>query len=104
MESKLLDMRDCSNERFKEIHQDMLQICLLQQPKWLRPLLLRSSRLKSWIAYDHWSRAWEYPWAIQVAALGQSPLQTLDVGGGGSPFAEYLGQQGHDSFVYSGRS
>lgn len=99
MESKLLDMRDCSDEGFKRIYRDMLQIHLLQQPRWFRPLLLRSSRLKGWIGYDQWSRAWEYPWAILAADLGRTHLRTLDVGGGGSPFAAYLAQLGHDSFV-----
>ena len=99
MESKLLDIRDCSKEQFREIHQKMLRITLMQQPAWFRPLLLKSNRLKSWISYDLWTRAWEYPWAIIVSALGDSSLRTIDVGGGNSPFPEYLSNLGHESYV-----
>ncbi|MBI2910199.1 MAG: class I SAM-dependent methyltransferase [Chloroflexi bacterium] len=99
MESKLLDMRNCSDGRFQEIHRGMLRIHLAQQPRWFRPLLLRSSRLQHLIDYDHWSRAWEYPWAVQAAALDQNGLNILDVGGGGSPFAAYLAEKGHSCHV-----
>ena len=77
----------------------MLRIKLLQQPTWFRPLLLKSNRLKSWISYNLWSRAWEYPWAIIVSALRGSSLRTIDVGGGNSPFPEYLSNLGHESYV-----
>lgn len=77
----------------------MLQIALAQQPPWFRPLLNRSPRLKRLLGYGHWSRAWEYPWAIQVSDLGQHRLRTLDVGGGGSPFGIYLAKHGHESFI-----
>ena len=99
MESKLLDMRDCFNEQFEEIYKNILQIHLLQQPIWIRPFLLKSSYLKRIINFDYWSRAWEYPWAIQAANLDRNPLRILDVGGGSSPFSEYLAQKGHYCFV-----
>ncbi|HEU4400915.1 MAG TPA: class I SAM-dependent methyltransferase [Candidatus Polarisedimenticolia bacterium] len=99
MESRLLDMRDCASEPFRATYAEMLRLSLSQQPRWFRPLLLKSARLRSLTGYDHWSRAWEYPWAIQAADLGGRSLRALDVGGGGSPFAPYLAAQGHDSFV-----
>lgn len=99
MESKLLDMRDCSDGRFSEIHKQMLRNQLMQQPGWIRPLVQKSDFFKNLVDYDHWSRKWEYPWAVQAADLGNKPLRTLDVGGGGSPFAEYLAQQGYESVV-----
>jgi len=77
----------------------MLEIQLSKQPKWFKPLLHRSLKLKRLIGYDHWSREWEYPWAILSAAVEKNSLRILDVGGGGGSFAEYLAQNGHDCFV-----
>lgn len=99
MDSRLLDMRDCQAGTFAAIHRDMLVLDLSQQPRWFRPLLRRSCTLKRWTGFDHWSRAREYPWAVLAADLGTPSLRTLDVGGGGSPFALYLASQGHDSHV-----
>ncbi len=99
MTSRLLDMRDCRQEAFASIHRDMLALDLGQQPRWFRPLLARSALLQRWTGYDHWSRAWEYPWAVLAADLGADPLAALDVGGGGSPFSLYLAARGHASHV-----
>jgi SAM-dependent methyltransferase len=99
MPSGLLDMRQCTDPRFAAIHADMLDIDLQQQPRWFRPLLSRSRRLRSMTGYDHWSRRWEYPWAILAAEFGDPPGRTLDVGGGGSPFSRYLARAGHESHV-----
>lgn len=99
MNSRLLDMGDCSGGSFRAIHGEMARLSLLGQPAWFRPLLSRSRTLKRWTGHDHWSRAWEYPWAILAAELGGKPLRTLDVGGGGSPFAPYLARIGHESLV-----
>lgn len=99
MPSRLLDMRQCADPRFAAIHADMLAIDLRQQPRWFQPLLRRSRRLQSWTGYDHWSRRWEYPWAILAAELGDRPGRMLDVGGGGSPFSRYLARAGHESHV-----
>ena len=99
MESRLLDMRDCQEGAFAAIHRDMLVLDLSQQPRWFRPLLRRSGTLQGWTGFGHWSRAWEYPWAVLAADLGPQPFRTLDVGGGGSPFSLYLASQGHDSHV-----
>jgi SAM-dependent methyltransferase len=99
MRSKLLDLRDCPGKAFASIHREMLELDLSQQPPWFRPLLKRSGALQRITGYDHWSRAWEYPWAILAAELGPPPLTTLDVGGGGSPFSLYLAARGHESHV-----
>ncbi|HYS78412.1 MAG TPA: class I SAM-dependent methyltransferase [Candidatus Dormibacteraeota bacterium] len=99
MDSRLLDLRDCRTDAFAAIHRDMLALDLAQQPRWFRPLLRRSRALRGWTGYDHWSRAWEYPWAILAAGLETRPLRALDVGGGGSPFALYLAAQRHESHV-----
>jgi len=48
----------------------MLRLSLARQPRWFRPLLLKHRRLQSMTGYDHWSRAWEYPWAVIEAGLG----------------------------------
>ncbi len=98
-ESRLLDMRECGDPQFAAIHREMIAIAMELQPAWFRPLLRRSARLKRWTGHDHWSRAWEYPWAIRSAELGDARLRTLDVGGGGGPFAHYLARRGHDSHV-----
>ena len=96
---KLLDMRDCALPEFREIHGEMLEIGLELQPRWFRPLLLRSQRLRSYTGYGHWSRAWEYPWAILAAELPASPGRMIDVGGGGSAFSFYLARRGHKCVV-----
>ena len=98
-ESRLLDMRDCAREDFRAIHEKIRRLSLEQQPAWFRPLLLRSRRLKSYTGFDHWSREWEYPWAIVAARMEAAPLRILDVGGGGSPFAPYLAGLGHECVV-----
>jgi SAM-dependent methyltransferase len=95
MFSRLLDLRDCERPEFAAIHREMLALDLGQQPRWFRPLLVRSRTLKRWTGHDHWSRAWEYPWAILAAALPERSIRALDVGGGGSPFALYLAARGH---------
>jgi len=99
MQSRLLDMRDCRDGAFAAIHRDMLELDLSQQPRWFRPLLTKSRALQAMTGYDHWSRAWEYPWAVLAADLGPRPLAVLDVGGGGSPFSLYLAARGHESHV-----
>ena len=92
-------MRDCRDGTFAAIHRDMLDLDLSQQPRWFRPLLKRSRSLRRVTGYDHWSRAWEYPWAVLAAEFGPRTLAALDVGGGGSPFALYLAVRGHESHV-----
>jgi SAM-dependent methyltransferase len=99
MESKLLDMRDCADARFRRIYGEMLAMQRAQQPWWVRPLLARSRLLRRITGYGHATRAWEYPWAVLSADLGPSALKILDVGGGGSPFAPWLAAQGHECIV-----
>jgi len=97
--SRLLDMRDCARDDFQAIHRDMMRIGLELQPAWFRPLLLRSRRLRSYTGYGHWSRAWEYPWAVLAADLPARPARMIDVGGGGSAFGFYLAGKGHECVV-----
>jgi SAM-dependent methyltransferase len=99
VESKLLDMRDCGREDYSGVHREMLRLALLRQPAWFRPILVRSRRLKSATGFDHWSRAWEYPWAVLAAEMGDGALRVVDVGGGGSAFGPYLARLGHDCSV-----
>lgn len=96
-ESKLLDLNDCS-ESYKKIYEEMLEIAPLKQPKWFRYLLKKSLLIQKYIDYNHWSRAWEYPWAIHAANF-EKPCRVIEVGGGGSPFADYLARLGHDCYV-----
>ncbi|HEV8374617.1 MAG TPA: class I SAM-dependent methyltransferase, partial [Candidatus Polarisedimenticolia bacterium] len=97
--SRLLDLRDCERQEFKEIHSEMMQIALELQPAWFRPFLLRSANLRSMTGYGHWSRSWEYPWAVRAAELSGDPVRMVDVGGGGSAFAFYLARRGHQCVV-----
>ena len=99
VESQLIDIRNCADESFKRIYKEMLKISLLQQPWWFRPVLKKSNYLQKLINYNHWSRAWEYPWAIIAAEMQKHSFKVLDVGGGGSPFAIYLAQNGHETYV-----
>jgi SAM-dependent methyltransferase len=99
MSSGLLDMREAERPEWRANYDGMLRLALAQQPGWFRPILLRSRRLQSMTGYDHWSRAWEYPWAVANAELGPPPQRVLDVGGGGGPFAPWLAAQGHEAHV-----
>ena len=96
-QSKLKDLNDC-NEEYRKIYRDLLDIEVLKNPPWFRYILKRSKLLQGCIGYNFWSRAWEYPWAIENAKLG-SPCRIIDVGGGGSPIADYLAKFGHDCYV-----
>ena len=101
MPSRLLDMRECAAPEFRNLYEPMRALDLNRQPAWFRPLLRRHRRLRSMTGYDHWSRAWEYPWAVIEAGLvpPAEPVRILDVGGGGSPFAPWLASQGHEAHV-----
>lgn len=91
-------MRQAEAASWKAIYDGMLALALEQQPAWFRPILLRSRRLRQMTGFDHWSRAWEYPWAVHAAEFDR-PARILDVGGGGSPFAPWLALQGHEAHV-----
>jgi SAM-dependent methyltransferase len=115
MPSRLLDMRECADPAFRDIDAGMRALDLARQPAWFRPLLLRSRRLRGMTGFGHWSRAWEYPWAVIEAGLAPSgaapahdgtavpdaagPVRLLDVGGGGSPFGPWLATRGHEVHV-----
>lgn len=96
-ESKLLDLNDC-NESYKKIYEAMLEISLLKNPRWFRYLLKKSLLIQKIVGYNHWSRAWEYPWAVNAANI-EKRSRVVDVGGGGSPFSDYLAKFGHDCYV-----
>ncbi len=96
-ESKLLDLNDCK-ESYKQVYNEMLEITLLKNPKWFRFLCKKSPLIQKYTGYNHWSRVWEYPWAYNAAAF-EDCCRILDVGGGGSPFANYLTVFGHDCYV-----
>ena len=99
MSSRLLDMREAAKPAWRAHYEGMLRLALQRQPGWFRPILLRSRRLQSMTGYDHWLRAWEYPWAVESAAMGPPVQRILDVGGGGSPFAPWMASQGHEAHV-----
>jgi SAM-dependent methyltransferase len=115
MPSRLLDMRECAAPGFRVIHDGMRALDLARQPAWFRPLLERSRRLRAMTGFDHWSRAWEYPWAVIEAGLAPAArgtdghdapaparaarLRLLDVGGGGSPFGPWLAARGYEVHV-----
>ena len=107
-------MRECADPAFSDIHAGMRALDLARQPAWFRPLLVRSRRLRAMTGFDHWSRAWEYPWAVIEAGLapavgeaapgglaagGPPRLRLLDVGGGGSPFGPWRATRGHEVHV-----
>jgi len=108
-------MRECADPAFRDIYSGMRALDLDRQPAWFRPLLVRSRRLRGMTGFDHWSRAWEYPWAVIEAGLAPSAtapalgdttvpvaagtLRLLDVGGGGSPFGPWLATRGHEVHV-----
>lgn len=47
------------------------------------------------LGFEHWSRFWEYPWAIVNAEL-KPGMRLLDVGSGGSAFPVFWGLQGFE--------
>lgn len=95
-------MRECADPSSRDIYAGMRALDLARQPAWFRPLLVRSRRLQGMTGFDHWSRAWEYPWAVIEAGLAPAAagrLRLLDVGGGGSPFGPWLATRGHEVHV-----
>jgi SAM-dependent methyltransferase len=97
--SRLIDMREAGDPEWRAIYDGMLGLAMTQQPAWFRPLLRKSRRLQTMTGYDHWSRAWEYPWAVGAAELPKAPRCLLDVGGGGSPFLPWFAAQGHECHI-----
>lgn len=99
MRSGLIDLRECSEEKYTSIYQCILNMELQKQPRWFRPFLLRSRLLRQYVGYGHWSRAWEYPWAIEASCLDNKTLKVLDAGGGGTSFIDYIAGMGNECFV-----
>ena len=77
----------------------MQDIFISRQPWWFRPILKRSHVLQGWTDFASLTRPWEYPWAFLAAEMHNNSYTTLDVGGGGSPFSDYLAEHGHKSIV-----
>jgi len=97
MTSRLLDMRDCESSEFSQIYSEISKVADLLQPVWFRPFFaIRAVRRK--LEFDHWSRKWEYPWAVLNADL-QAGMRVLDVGSGGSPFPVYLAMSGFECYA-----
>jgi len=97
MSSQLLDMRDCESQEFSQVYGEIRRIASRLQPVWFRPFFkIPAIRFK--LEYDHWSRRWEYPWAIFNADL-QPGMCVLDAGSGGSPFPLYLGMSGFECYA-----
>ncbi|MBI4318534.1 MAG: class I SAM-dependent methyltransferase [Chloroflexi bacterium] len=92
--SRLLDMRDCTRPEWATINQTMKQLETRLQPAWFRPFV-KLNAVSRRLGYDHWSRLWEYPWAVLSANL-DGRLRILDIGSGGSAFPLYLAKQGHE--------
>lgn len=97
MPSKVLDMRDCVSPAFSSIHNEISRVANKLQPVWFRPFF-RILPIKHRLEFDHWSRKWEYPWALLNANL-QAGMRVLDVGSGGSPFPLYLGIKGFECYA-----
>lgn len=97
MPSRLLDMRDCESSEFSALYGEIRRVASRLQPVWFRPLFqIRAVRRR--LGFDHWSRRWEYPWAVLNADL-QAGMRVLDVGSGGSPFPLYLGMSGFECYA-----
>lgn len=97
MPSQLLDMRDCESPEFSRIYFEISRFANRLQPVWFRPFF-KIPAVKYRLGFDHWSREWEYPWAILNADL-QAGMRVLDVGSGGSPFPLYLGVNGFECYA-----
>jgi len=76
--SKLLDLNDC-NESYQSIYNEMLKITISKNPVWFRFLLKKSSLIQKYTGYNHWSRAWEYPWAYHAANF-EKRCRIVDIG------------------------
>lgn len=83
--------------RFSSIHSEISRVSSRLQPVWFRPFF-RVQAVKRRLGFDHWSRKWEYPWAVLNANL-QAGMRVLDVGSGGSPFPLYLGMNGFECYA-----
>lgn len=95
--SKLIDMRDCQHDRFKEIIEEMRHIGKRLQPFWFRTILrwkYLSKRLGGGI---HGTRNWEYPWSVLNAGI-KPGFRILDAGCGCSPLLVYLAKRRMNCF------
>ncbi len=97
MPSQLLDMRDCKSSKFSQIYSKICRLAIRLQPICFRPFFAIPA-VRRRLGFDHWSRRWEYPWAILNANL-QAGMMVLDVGSGGTPFPLYLGINGFECYA-----
>ena len=97
MLSRLLDMRDSESSEFSKMYGDISRAADRLQPVWFRPFFQIRAVRRS-LGFDHWSRRWEYPWAVLNADL-QAGMRVLDIGSGGSPFPVYLGMSGFECYA-----
>ncbi len=95
--SRLLDMRECESREFATLSRSMNCLSHRLQPTWFRPLF-RIPWVRRRLGFDHWSRRWEYPWAVTNAQLRQG-MRALDAGSGGSPFPLYLAELGVECYA-----
>ena len=97
MLTQLLDMRDCESPEFSKIYSEICKVANRLQPVWFRPFFkIQGVRRK--LEFDHWSRMWEYPWAVLNADL-QAGMRILDIGSGGSSFPLYLAMSGYECYA-----
>jgi SAM-dependent methyltransferase len=90
-------MRDCESSEFSQIYDDICRFAIRLQPFWFRPFF-EIPAVRARLGFDHWSRRWEYPWAVLNADL-ETGMRVLDVGSGGSPFPLYLGMNGFKCYA-----
>lgn len=91
--SGLLDMRHCTRPEWVSINRRIARLESRLQPFWFKPLF-RFVYVRRRLGYDHWSRLWEYPWAVLSANL-EPGMRVLDVGSGGSAFPLFLALDGY---------
>jgi SAM-dependent methyltransferase len=84
---KLIDLRDCNNNDYKRIFEEIRTIQIKAQSRLIRFIFWIFGKYHKLLPI--WSRHWEYPWAILNADLhlGQ---KVLDAGCGNAPLLRYL--------------
>jgi len=84
--NKLINLRDTRRREFKEINEELSEICWSMQGSLAKIILKLLNREK--LIRPIWSRWWEWSWAILNSDLRHN-LKVLDVGCGGSPLLVY---------------
>ncbi|MBN2289122.1 MAG: class I SAM-dependent methyltransferase [Candidatus Glassbacteria bacterium] len=98
--NRFLRYSDYSYILFKQLRQEFERIyCDLFQGK-----VHTAGKKENYITRIHWSRDWEYPWAVVHSGV-QEGHKVLDCGCGGPPFLPYLALQGVQCYgidIYTG--